>query len=388
MTKITETNNNLLNSNRRTFIRNSAISMAGIALIRSKVFAMASEMGLKDLFKDDFLIGTAIGSRTLMQPDTEMLDLIAREFNQVTSENAMKWSSIHPKENEWKFEESDKLVEYAEKNKMAVQGHVLVWHSQVPRDIFTGPDGNQASKELLLKRMEIHIHTVVDRYKGRVQSWDVVNEAITPEDGFRKSKWLEICGPEFMERAFQYAHESDPQCQLIYNDYNEEDPKRRDFIVELVKEYKKKGVPIHGIGLQAHLNLESPDLKLWEQAIEAYASVGMRISITELDVDVLPYDWGRSAEISTNAAYKESLNPYKDGLPKEIDDKLTKRYEDIFRILLKHRDKVDRVTFWGASDDLSWKNNFPMRGRTNYPLLFDRQHKPKNAYFAVAGLKK
>ena len=375
--------------NRRKFIRNTALTAAAVSLLKSNAIAsLVGEKGLKDYFKDDFLIGTAIGSRTLMQPDTEMLDLIAREFNQVTSENAMKWSSIHPKENEWKFEEPDKLMEFAEKNKMAVQGHVLVWHSQVPRDIFTGADGNQASKEVLLKRMETHIHTVVDRYKGRIRSWDVVNESITPEDGFRKSKWLEICGPEFMEKAFQFAHEADPQCKLIYNDYNEEDPKRRDFIVELVKEYKKKGIPIHGIGMQAHLNLDSPDLKLWEQAIEAYASAGMRISITELEVDVLPYDWGRSAEISTNAAYKESLNPYKDGLPKEINDKLTRRYEEIFKILLKHRDKVDRVTFWGASDELSWKNNFPMRGRTNYPLLFDRQHKPKDAYFAVIGLKK
>lgn len=375
--------------NRRKFIRNTALTAATISLLKSNAIAsLVGEKGLKDYFKDDFLIGTAIGSRTLMQPDTEMLDLIAREFNQVTSENAMKWSSIHPKENEWNYEEPDKLMDFAEKNKMAVQGHVLVWHSQVPRDIFTGTDGNQATKEVLLKRMETHIHTVVDRYKGRIQSWDVVNESITPEDGFRKSKWLEICGPEFMEKAFQFAHEADPQCKLIYNDYNEEDPKRRDFIVELVKEYKKKGIPIHGIGMQAHLNLDSPDLKLWEQAIEAYASVGMRISITELEVDVLPYDWGRSAEISTNAAYRETLNPYKDGLPKEINDKLTKRYEEIFKILLKHRDVVDRVTFWGASDDLSWKNNFPMRGRTNYPLLFDRQHKPKDAYFAVAGLKK
>ncbi len=384
MNKLTTTN-----FSRRNFIRNSALAAAGLGLLNSRsLAAFAAQSGLADLYKNDFLIGTAIGTRTLMQPDTEMLDLIAREFNQVTSENAMKWSSIHPKEDVWKFEEPDKLMEFAEKNKMAVQGHVLVWHSQVPRDIFTGPDGNQASKELLLKRMESHIHTVVGRYKGRIRSWDVVNESITPEDGYRKSKWLEICGPEFMEYAFRYAHEADPECLLIYNDYNEEDPKRRDFIVEMVKEYKKKGIPIHGIGMQAHLNLDSPDLKLWEQAIEAYASVGMKISITELDVDVLPYDWGRSAEISTNAAYKETLNPYKDGLPKEIDDKLTKRYEDIFKILLKHRDVVDRVTFWGTSDDQSWKNNFPMRGRTNYPLLFDRQHKPKNAYFAVAALKK
>jgi endo-1,4-beta-xylanase len=378
-----------MNSSRRNFIRNSALTAAGLSFLQPKSFAaFAVQSGLADLYKNDFLIGTAIGSRTLMQPDTEMLDLIAREFNQVTSENAMKWGVIHPKEDVWKFEEPDKLVEFAEKNKMAVQGHVLVWHSQVPREIFTGADGTQASKELLLKRMESHIHTVVDRYKGKIRSWDVVNESITPEDGYRKSKWLEICGPEFMEHAFQYAHEADPDCLLIYNDYNEEDPKRRDFIVEMVKQYKKKGIPIHGIGMQAHLNLDTPDLKLWEQAIEAYASVGMKISITELDVDVLPYDWGRSAEISTNATYKESLNPYKDGLPKEIDDKLTKRYEDIFKILLKHKDVVDRVTFWGTSDDQSWKNNFPMRGRTNYPLLFDRQHKPKNAYFAVAGLKK
>lgn len=384
MNKLTTTN-----FSRRNFLRSSALTAAGLGLLNAKsLAAFAAQSGLADLYKNDFLIGTAIGSRTLMQPDTEMLDLIAREFNQVTSENAMKWSSIHPKEDVWKFEEADKLMEFAEKNKMAVQGHVLVWHSQVPRDIFTGADGNQASKELLLKRMESHIQTVVGRYKGRIRSWDVVNESITPEDGYRKSKWLEICGPEFMEHAFQYAHEADPDCLLIYNDYNEEDPKRRDFIVEMVKQYKKKGIPIHGIGLQGHLNLDSPDLKLWEQAIEAYASVGMKISVTELDVDVLPYDWGRSAEISTNAAYKESLNPYKDGLPKEIEDKLTKRYEDIFKILLKHRDVVDRVTFWGTSDDQSWKNNFPMRGRTNYPLLFDRQRKPKSAYFAVAGLKK
>jgi endo-1,4-beta-xylanase len=147
-------------------------------------------------------------------------------------------------------------------------------------------------------------------------------------------------------------------------------------------------VPIHGIGMQGHLNLDSPDLKLWEKAIEMYAATGMKVSITELDVDVLPYDWGRTAEVSTNIEYAKTLNPYVDGLPKEIDDKLTARYEEIFRILLKHRDKIDRVTFWGVSDDLSWKNNFPMRGRTNYPMLFDRQHNPKNAYFAVADLKR
>jgi endo-1,4-beta-xylanase len=236
--------------------------------------------------------------------------------------------------------------------------------------------------------MDNHITTLVERYKGKIHAWDVVNEAITPEDGFRKSKWYEIMGPEFIEYAFNRAHEIDPACHLLYNDYGMDNPKRRDFVVELVKKYKEKGIPIHGIGLQGHLNLDSPDLTEWEKSIEAFAAEGMRVHITELDLDVLPYDWGRTAEVSTNIEYRESLNPYVDGLPKEVEDRFTKQYEKIFKLLLKHRDKLDRVTFWATSDDYSWKNNFPVRGRTNYPMLFDRQHKRKNAYYAVVGLKK
>ena len=374
---------------RRRFIYNTSLTAAAIAFLKTNVLAkFAGASGLKDLFKDDFLVGAAIGPRVVMNESSDLREIVIREFNAVTSENSMKWGPVNPKEGVWKFEEPDKLIEFAEKNNMHVQGHVLVWHSQTPGEIFVGPDGKPASKDLLMKRMENHIQTLVGRYKGRVHAWDVVNESITPEDAFRKSKWFEICGPDYMERAFHLAHEVDPKCELIYNDYGEEDPRRRDFIINLVNDYKKKGVPIHGIGMQGHLNLDSPDLKLWEKAIEMYAGAGMKVSITELDVDVLPYDWARTAEVSTNIEYAKTLNPYIDGLPKEIDDKLTKRYEEIFRILLRHRDKIDRVTFWGVSDDTSWKNNFPVRGRTNYPLLFDRQHKPKNAYFAVADLKK
>ncbi len=374
--------------NRRKFIRNSALTAASLSFLKSNAIAsLVGEKGLKDYFKDDFLVGAAIRDISFTKNDKQILDLVVKEFNSITAENEMKWERVHPKENEWKFDRADRLVEFGLKHNMNMQGHVLVWHSQCPPSVFVDEQGKKASKELVAKRMENHIQTLVDRYKGKIHSWDVVNESITPE-GFRKTNWLEIMGPEFMERAFHLAHEADPKCQLIYNDYNEEDPKRRDFIIELVKEYKKKGVPIHGMGMQGHLNLDSPDLKLWEKAIEMYAAAGLRVSITELEVDVLPYDWGRSAEISTNAEYRETLNPYVKGLPKEINDKLTKRYEEIFKILLKHRDKIDRVTFWGVSDDLSWKNNFPMRGRTNYPMLFDRQRNPKDAYFAVTGLKK
>lgn len=375
--------------NRRNFIRNTALTAASISLLKTNAIAsLVGEKGLKDFFKGDFLVGTAIGDRAFTQNDKELLDLIAREFNVITPENALKWEPVHPKENEWHFNGGDRLVEFGQKHNMNIQGHVLVWHSQVPNSIFVDDQGKQASKELLTKRMENHIQTVVGRYKGKIQSWDVVNESITPEEGYRKSKWLEIIGPEFMEKAFYLAHEVDPDCKLIYNDYGMDDPKRRDFVVEMVKQYMKKGVPIHGIGMQGHYNIDSPDISKIEASIEAFASTGLPVHFTELDVDVLPYDWGRTAEISTNIEYKNTLNPYVDGLPKVINDKLTKRYEELFKLFLKHRDKIDRVTFWGASDDLSWKNNFPMRGRTNYPLLFDRQRKPKDAYFAVTGLKK
>ena len=375
--------------NRRNFIRNTALTATSISLLKSNAIAsLVGEKGLKDFFKGDFLVGTAIGDRAFTQNDKELLDLIAREFNVITPENALKWQPVHPKENEWVFEGGDRLVEFGQKNNMQIQGHVLVWHSQVPKEIFIDENGKQISKEGLTKRMENHIQTVVGRYKGKIKSWDVVNESITPEDGYRKTKWFEIMGPEFMEKAFFLAHEVDPDCKLIYNDYGMDDPKRRDFVVDLLKKYLKKGVPIHGIGMQGHYNIDSPDISKIEASIEAFASTGLPVSFTELDVDVLPYDWGRTAEISTNIEYKNTLNPYADGLPKDVNDKLTKRYEELFKLFLKHRDKIDRITFWGTSDDLSWKNNFPMRGRTNYPLLFDRQRKPKNAYFAVTGLKK
>ena len=375
--------------NRRNFIRNSILTTTGIALLKSNAIAALTEnRGLKEYFKNDFSVGAAIGTDIFSQNNKEILNLIAREFNTITTENALKWQPVHPLENRWNFDIPDKFVEFGQKNKMYIQGHVLVWHSQVPKNLFIDESGKQVSKSVLLKRLENHISTLVDRYKGKIHSWDVVNEAITPEEGYRKSKWFEIIGPEFMERAFHLAHEADPNCHLIYNDYNMTDKRRRDFVVELVKKYKRKSVPIHGIGMQGHYNLDSPRTKAIETSIEAFAATGMRVHFTELDVDVLPYDWGRTSEVSTNIEYAESLNPYTEGLPKDIQDKFTRRYEELFKLFLRQRDNIDRVTFWGTTDDKSWKNNFPMRGRTNYPLLFNREHKPKDAYFAVIGLKK
>ena len=375
--------------NRRNFIRNSALTAASISLLKTKAIAsFAEQKGLKDYYKGDFHIGVAINGGTLKPENQELQDIVKREFDSITAENEFKWAVINPKNDEWRFDVPDQFVKFGLDNNLYMLGHCLVWHSQVPRDLFVDEYGNQLSKEALLKKMEKHITTLVDRYKGKIDAWDVVNEALTPEDGWRKTKWIEIIGSEFMERAFHLAHDADPMVHLIYNDYNMDNPKRRQLVVDVVKDYKKRGVPIHGIGLQGHWYLDSPSIKDIEDSIAAFANEGMKIHITELDIDVLPYDWGRTAEISTNKEYSESLNPYKDGLPKEINDKLTKRYEELFKLFLKYKDSMERVTFWGISDDLSWKNNFPMRGRTNYPMLFDRQHKPKDAYWAVVGLKK
>ncbi|MFW5773679.1 MAG: endo-1,4-beta-xylanase [Tangfeifania sp.] len=374
--------------NRRHFISTSALTAGNIATFKLRAFNKAlTGLGLGELYKNDFKIGTAISRHTFHRNDTELLKLIKNEFNAVTPENEMKWSHVHPAENEWQFETTDRFVEFGLANNMHIVGHVLVWHSQLPRTVFQDEKGDRVDKTTLMKRMENHIVQLVGRYKGKIDTWDVVNEAITP-DGWRKTPWYEIAGPEFMERAFQVAHETDPGCQLLYNDYSMDNPRRRELVVEIMKDYLKRGVPVNGIGMQGHVSLNDPDLDEFEKSIEAFASTGLRVHITELDVDVLPFDWSRSAEISNRAEYRKEMNPYTEGLPPEIDEKLTKRYEDLFKLFLKHRDKIDRVTFWGTTDGESWKNNFPMRGRTNYPLLFDRKRKPKNAYFAVAALKK
>lgn len=371
---------------RRDFIGKTSLTVAGLALLKSRALASALESaGLKDLYKDDFLIGAAVGAYTLSRNDTQLLDIVKHDFNSITAENAFKWQPINPSEGKWNFEMPDRFVEFAKENNIYLQGHNLVWHSQVPRSIFVDESGKQVTREVLLKRMENHITTLVGRYKGRIPGWDVVNEAITPE-GWRKSQWYNIIGPDFMERAFQLAHETDPKAHLVYNDYNMDDKQKREFVVNVIRDYKKRGVPINGIGMQAHIHLDSPPISEMEASIEAFGAEGMQVDLTELDVDVLP-SRTRSANISDTEAYQKELNPYTDGLPKEVDDKLTKRYEDLFKMLLKHHDIVGRVTFWGVSDDLSWKNNFPVRGRTNYPLLFDRQRQPKNCYKAIAALK-
>jgi endo-1,4-beta-xylanase len=373
---------------RRQFTRFGAAAVGAALLPTNALRAALAESGLKDAFKGHFLIGTALSTRLLAEPDSPQLQLIAREFNAITAENCMKWGEIHPEEEQWKWELPDRFVAFGEQHGMRIVGHTLVWHSQTPRYLFVDKNGAPVSAERLRKRMETHISTLVDRYRGRIAIWDVVNEAIEEDDkGWRETRWLKILGPSYFERAFQLAHEADPKAHLIYNDYNEHNPGRRKFLIERIRDMKRRGIPIHGVGFQGHIGLDYPDLAEYERSIQAVAAEGLRVHITELEIDVLPRAWEfTGAEISAIREYSEKLNPYVAGLPKEVEERHVARYREFFELLLKYRDVIDRVTFWGTHDGESWKNDFPVRGRTNYPLLFDRQLNKKAAYHALVAL--
>jgi endo-1,4-beta-xylanase len=345
----------------------------------------ATPARLAAAFRDRFLIGVAVSNQTLERQVETDLALIRHEFSSVTAENAMKWGVIRPDGVNWRWELADRLVDFAAANGMHVLGHTLVWHSQVPRQVFSGADGGALTREALLARMEEHIDTLVGRYRGRVHTWDVVNEAIDEDKGWRRSPWFNIIGEDFMEQAFRRARRADPAAKLLYNDYNMHNPGKREFLLKVLRDWLDRGVPIDGVGLQGHLGLTYPDLEEWERSIAAYEALGLEVHVSELDVDVLPSPYETGAEISNRFEYSRENDPWPDGLPDEVQQRLADRYEQIFRILLRHK-AVRRVTFWGLHDGVSWKNDFPIRGRTNYPLLFDRNLERKPAWHRLVQL--
>jgi endo-1,4-beta-xylanase len=366
---------------RRNLLAGGALAIGGLAFAKQLAIARARQAaGLARAYGKAFRIGVAVSNQALDQQITAQLDLIAREFNSVTGENAMKWGVIRPNGVDWQWERADRLVEFANQHGMDVLGHNLVWHSQVPNGIFVDADGKPLTRDALLAKMHEHIATLVGRYRGRVWAWDVVNEAIDEGNGWRHSRWHDIIGDDFMEQAFRFAHATDRKAQLLYNDYNMHNPAKREFLVGVLRDYLDRGVPINGVGLQSHVGLTYPDLEEWEKSIATYAGMGLQVHVTELDVDVLPSPSNTGAGVANRAQYARESDPWPQGLPDEMQQKLADRYEQIFRILLRHRKSVERVTFWGLHDGISWKNNFPVRGRTNYPLLFDRQMQPKPAY--------
>lgn len=321
---------------------------------------------LKEKYKEDFKVGVAIGYGELISDiDTQF---IKKHFNSITPGNEMKPESVLKGPNNYDFTIADAFVDFATKNKMGIRGHTLVWHNQTPDWFFKDENGNFLKKDELLKRLKNHIYTVVSRYKGKIYAWDVVNEAIdeTQPDGYRRSNWYNICGPEYIEKAFIWAHEADPQAKLFYNDYNTEIPQKRMFIYNMIKNLKAKGVPIHGIGLQCHINIDNPSVEDIEETIKLFSTIpGLEIQITELDMSF--YQWGSSVY------YAE---PSREMLLKQA-----KKYYELFNLFKKYKNVIKSVTFWGLKDDNSW-----LRGvfnKPDFPLLFDEHYDGKPAFWAL-----
>ena len=337
---------------------------------------------LKEAYKKDFLIGTALNTTQIEQKDPKADALILQQFNAITPENIMKAEVIHPELDRYNFDLADKIVAYGSKNNIKVNGHTLIWHSQLPA--FARRMKDVDSFKTFFAN---HITTVASRYSGKIFSWDVVNEALNEDGTMRKSIFLDKMGDGFVTEAFRLAEKASPKTELYYNDYNNEQPKKREGCITLVKKIQAAGVRIDGVGIQGHWHLGRVPFKEIEESILAYHALGLKVMFTELDIEMLPRNF-QGADVNQRQASNPALNPYVNGIPDSLLQQQANDYANLFKLFLKHKDKVTRVTFWGVNDGQSWLNGWPVPGRTNYPLLFDRAFQPKPAYFAVMALKK
>ncbi len=351
------------------------ISFTLIACGNSKV---KNDPALKDVLQDKFLIGVALNTRQSSGNDTAATRIVREHFNAIVAENCMKSAEIHPEIDRYNFTQADEFVQFGVDNDLTVTGHCLIWHSQLPRWFCVDENGENVTPEVLMERMKEHISTVVGRYKGVIKGWDVVNEAILEDGSYRKSKFYEILGEEFIPLAFQYAEEADPDAELYYNDYNEWYPGKRETVVRLINTLKERGIRIDGIGMQGHVGMTNPTIETYQETIDDYVTAGVKVLITELDMSPLPEPRRMGgANLADMESYRKEIDPYTEGLPENVAQAWNERMMDLFNLFLENSDNVLRVTMWGVSDTDSWKNNFPVRGRTDYPLLFDRDHQPK-----------
>ena len=345
----------------------------------------SNKLSLGAHFKDLFYLGAAINENTILGLDPKSATIVNREFNTITPENSLKWMFIQPKPNKFNFKAADMYVEMGLKNNMYIVGHALVWHSQLA-DFMQNIDNSAEAR----KHVDNHINRLVSRYKGKIDAWDVVNEAFEEDGSLRASVFYKNMGENYIEEVFRITEKADPDADLIYNDYNLYKPEKRAAVLKMVNNFKSNGTKINGVGVQAHWDLKSPSLEEIEQIILDIHAEGVSVSFTELDISVLPNPWEMvGAEVTQNFSKFEGdpkMNPYPNGLPDAVQEKLAKRYQDIFNLFVKHSDKINRVTFWGVMDKHSWLNDWPIKGRTNYPLLFDRDYQPKVAYERLLGV--
>lgn len=340
---------------------------------------LPKELSLKKEYKDSFLIGAALNKDQILGNEEDTLKLVAKQFNSYTAENEMKWEAIHPTKDTYHFESADALVELAKQNDSFLVGHTLVWHAQTPDWVFENANGELVSKATLTDTVTSHINTVAGRYKNAVQGWDVLNEALNEDGTLRDSKWRQILGDDYIEQVFALAQKAAPNSELYYNDYNLYKPEKRAGVVRLVNNLQNKGIKIDGVGIQGHYALDYPDLAELEQSIIEFSALGLKVMITELDVSVLPFpeDAVQGADISINIELQSKYDPYRKGITDSANNELASRYIEIFKLFNKHQEKISRVTFWGVHDGQSWRNYWPMQGRSDYPLLIDREKKLK-----------
>lgn len=361
-----------------------AFTMAAILFgCQRKAYQGNNPTSLKEVFKDDFFIGTALGIRQINKTDAAIDSLISIQFNAITAENIMKARLIHPAWGQFNFDAADKFVEYGELNNMYIVGHTFIWHSQLPLFVQTITDADS-----LRQFMELHIQTVGQRYASSIDSWDVVNEALNEDGTWRESVFYKLLGEDYIVEAFREAAKAAPNSALYYNDYNIEQPKKRAGVIRLIKQLQEAGVQIDGIGIQGHWNINNLPLDEIEESIQEYSKLGVKVAITELDLSVLPNPWDlEGADVNQQFDGSVEMNPYPDQLPDSVGQLLADSYEQLFHLFLKHSDKISRVTFWGVNDRQSWLNNWPIRGRTNYPLLFDRNNRPKEAFQRIISIE-
>ena len=348
-----------------------------------------AQTSLKEIYKNDFKVGAALSARLLFGRTPGAANLVKQQYNTITAENVLKWEPFNPQPDSFRLEPADRYVAFGEANGMFIVGHNLVWHQQVPDWLFKNEDGSTVDRETLIDRMRDHIFKEAGRYKEKIDGWDVVNEAVNSDGSLRESSWLKIIGKDYLRMAFQFAHQAAPDAELYYNDYDLYKPAKREGVIRMVKNLQKQGVQIDGIGMQGHWGLNVPSLQQVQESIDAFSQLGVKVMITELDITILPRTKDmNAANLSTGYSMKHGLNPYKNELPDSMQTKLANRYAAIFRLFHKNRDKIDRVTFWGVNDGGSWLNNWPARGRTDYPLLFDRNNQPKPAFYKVVNVMK
>lgn len=350
---------------------------------------------LKEVYQGSFLIGSAVNTEIVTGEDKRSQDILIKQFNTITAENVMKAGPINPEPGIFNFGPADDFVEFGESIGAFIVGHTLVWHNQTPTWFFQDEEGRQNTKEAQIERLRSHIETIASRYAGRVDAWDVVNEVIDNDGSYRPTTWVQGIGSgdELVKLAFKFASEYAPDTELYYNDFNAWRPTKRDGIARLVRVLQSEGIRIDGVGIQGHWGLNFPKNNYIEAAIDTFAALGMKVMITELDVDVLPLTQegqiigrGMNHPQFQLEEFESFLDPYADGLPDHMQQALADRYAELFDIFYSKRDKIDRVTFWGLHDGMSWKNNYPIPNRTNYPLLFDRNRKAKPAFEAVLGV--